>query len=276
MWRSEQGARAVQEGYRRLLARWPVPAEQLTVGTRQGETFVVACGPAGAPALVLLHGSGSNSAMWLGDVAAWAGRFRVYAVDVIGEPGLSAPSRPPLDSEAYAVWLDDVLDGLGVARASVVGLSLGGWLALDYAIRRPARVARLALISPAGIGRAKIGFALLALALLPFGERGRRIALRRALGRSDAGSGPFGDFLMLIHRGFRPRRERLPVFSGAALAGLAMPVLAVVGGRDGMLDSYGTRRRLSAVPSARVVLLPEAGHPPLGQSAAILDFLRAG
>jgi hypothetical protein len=42
-----------------------------------------------------------------------------------------------------------------------------------------------------------------------------------------------------------------------------------------MLDSYGTRRRLAAVPSATVLLLPDAGHPPLDQTATILDFLSA-
>jgi hypothetical protein len=72
--------------------------------------FVVTCGQALAPPLVLLHGSGANSMMWAGHVAAWAEHFRIHAIDVIGEPGLSAPSRPPLASDAYAAWLDDVLD----------------------------------------------------------------------------------------------------------------------------------------------------------------------
>src|SRR5690606_15033670 len=86
---SQAGARAVEETYRRLLAGWPVPAEHLRVPTREGETFVVASGPPDAPPLVLLHGSGSNASMWAPDVAAWSERFRVYAVDVIGEPGRS-------------------------------------------------------------------------------------------------------------------------------------------------------------------------------------------
>jgi hypothetical protein len=47
--------------------------------------------------------------MWMADVAAWAAHFRVYAIDMIGEPGLSARSRPPLHSEAHALWLDDVM-----------------------------------------------------------------------------------------------------------------------------------------------------------------------
>lgn len=72
---------------------------------------------------------------------------------MIGEAGLSAPSRPPLASDAYALWLDDLLRSLGLDRVSIVGVSLGGWLALDYATRRPERIERLAVLCPAGVGR---------------------------------------------------------------------------------------------------------------------------
>jgi pimeloyl-ACP methyl ester carboxylesterase len=51
------------------------------------ETFVVSCGPADAPPVVMLQGSGANAAMWLPDVEAYAQRLRLYAVDAIGEPG---------------------------------------------------------------------------------------------------------------------------------------------------------------------------------------------
>jgi pimeloyl-ACP methyl ester carboxylesterase len=78
-----------------------------------------------------------NSAMWMGEVTAFARCFRVYCIDMIGEPGLSAPVRPALASDAHAVWLDDVLNHLAVTRVSILGASLGGWLALDYTIRHP-------------------------------------------------------------------------------------------------------------------------------------------
>jgi pimeloyl-ACP methyl ester carboxylesterase len=75
---------------------------------------------------------------------------------------------------------------------------------------------------------------------------------------------------------FRPRTETLPVFSDADLRGLDMPVLAVVGDRDLMLDSADTARRLRAhVPHADVTVLPGVGHAVVGQGPAVLDFLRA-
>ncbi|GGM54974.1 Ndr family protein [Dactylosporangium sucinum] len=267
-------AEELQREYRRLLDRWPVPSEQLRVPTGQGETFVVACGPAGAPPLVLLHGAIANSASWMGDAAGLSERFRVYAVDVIGEAGLSAPARPPLASDAYAAWLDDVLDGLGVDRAAFAGISLGGWLALDYAIRRPDRVDRLVVLNPGGVGRQRWGAVLLSVVLLPFGRWGRRVAVGRALGA--ALPGPFMDYFLRLQAAFRPRREVLPVFGDAALRGIRAPLLAVLGGRDALLDAAGTRRRLEAlVPHATVRFLPGAGHAVTGQTDDVLAFLTA-
>src|ERR1700742_350906 len=153
LYRSHEGAQMVAERYREFLEYWPQNARQLRVPTRQGETFVMSCGAAEAPPLVLLHGAGSNSAMWTTDAAIWSAQYKIYAVDVIGEPGFSAESRPPLDSDAYGLWLGDVLRGLGIERFSLVGMSLGGWLAIDFATRQPSRIDRMVLIVPAGVGR---------------------------------------------------------------------------------------------------------------------------
>jgi pimeloyl-ACP methyl ester carboxylesterase len=153
IWKSEDGRQAVERRYREILAHWPVPNDQLRVPTREGGTFVVACGPKDAPPLLLLHGSASNSFMWIGDIAEWSQHFRVYAVDVIGEPGLSAPSRPTLASGAYAEWLTDVANALSLPRFSLAGLSLGGWLALDYATKHPERIDKLVLLCPGGVGK---------------------------------------------------------------------------------------------------------------------------
>jgi pimeloyl-ACP methyl ester carboxylesterase len=128
IYKSPEGERLIRERYLAFLKHWPVPHQQIRVPTSQGETFVVASGAEDAPALLLLHGGGGNSAMWIGEVRAFAEHFRVYTIDMIGEAGLSAPSRPALSSEAYAVWLDDVLRGLALDRVSIVACHLAaGW-----------------------------------------------------------------------------------------------------------------------------------------------------
>ena len=137
IYRSERGARRILARYRTLLDEWPVPADQRLIPTGLGETFVVSSGPVGAPPLVLLHGSGTNSAMWRAEVPAFARNFRVHSVDIVGEPGLSAPARPELGSPAYADWLDEVLDGLDAQQVALVGASLDAWFAAG-AVHLPA------------------------------------------------------------------------------------------------------------------------------------------
>lgn len=278
IYKSPEGREAVLAQYAELLERWPIPYDRHCVQTRVGETFVLACGPASAPPVLLLHGSGANAAMWMRDVALWAHAYRVYALDVIGEPGFSAPSRPPLTSDVYAQWLDDVMRGLGVARASFVGVSLGGWLVLDYAVRRADRVDKAVVISPGGVGFQRVSFLFKTLPLMLLGRWGRRRAMALALGHPPGHPHPMdrqvGLLAHVIAKHFRYRRGRVPVFSDDELKRLKMPVLAIVGDRDALLDSRATKRRLEqCAPRATVRMLPGVGHLVRDQAAEIHAFL---
>ena len=182
IYKSPAGAEAVRQRYLDILDHWPVPAERVTVPTGDGDTFVLVSGPADAPPVIALQGSGATTAMWRHQIGALSQGLRVHAVDVIGEPGLSAPARPPFAGDVYARWLDDVLDGLALSAAAFVGVSLGGWIATDYAIRRPDRVHCLALLSPSGLGRRKLGILASSIVLSPFGEWGRRRTMARYQG----------------------------------------------------------------------------------------------
>ena len=274
IYRTRQGREIVETAYEELLRRWPIPAERLTVPTRLGDTFVMAGGAPNGPPLVLLHGSSTNTAMWMPDVPVWGEHFRVYAIDVVGEAGHSAPARPPLGCDDYPGWLDDVFDALGLSRVSMVGASLGGWLALDYTTRRPQRVERLVGICPGGLGRQKMGWLLPVLLLRPWGSWGMRRALTVITGLRGAQARPFLDYMAAIQQRYRPRMERLPTFPDTALAALTMPVLVIVGDRDVMLNSRETSRRMTrAVPHATTVVLPGVGHAIVGQTESILRFL---
>jgi len=275
IYKTEAGGRALQKRTREHLAHWPVANEQMRLPTRAGETFVIASGGKTAPPLVLLHGAGGNSLVWMRDVAEWSKRFRVYAVDVIGDPGLSAPTRLPLASDLYAQWLGEVLDALSLNEANIVGVSLGGWLALDFATRWPARVRKLVLLCPGGVGRQKSGFLFKAMFLMLFGRWGRRKALSLALGATQANANPEATAYMTeVFREFRPRRDRLPIFSDGRLRRLTMPVLLIVGAKDAMLDAHETRVRLTrTVPNLTAHELPDTGHLIIGQTQTIATFL---
>jgi pimeloyl-ACP methyl ester carboxylesterase len=279
LFRPPTAADDIYRRYRALLEDWPVPARHRTLATSQGDTFVVSCGTADRPPVLLIHGAVANAATWIGDVATLAPHFRLHAVDVIGEPGLSAPSRPPLASDAYARWLGEVLDALEVESAHVVGISLGGWLGFDLAIRMPARVRSLTAIVPAGIGPQRNVLAW-ALPLSLLGRWGRRRLRERIMGKappdhelSDA-ERRFGELYELIGRHFRPRYVHLPIFTDADLAGLDMPVMAIVAGRDVMLAPRPMKQRLEAqVRDLEMRYLPDARHYPGTQVEPVLDFL---
>ncbi|MDG4764945.1 alpha/beta hydrolase [Solwaraspora sp. WMMD406] len=281
IYRSEAGARLLAEDYRGVLASWPVEHERRHVPTPEGDTFVITCGPPDAPAVVLLHGAGSNSALWTGRAGDLTQRFRVIAIDIIGEPGFSAPSRPPLGSDRYAAWLDAVLDVLGQRRVAIVGMSLGGWLALDYATRRPDRVDGLVLYCPGGIGRQRRWSVLGALLLTVFGDAGRRRSLSMILGPALAAMAPSEakqviDRMLLVSTNFRYRMGGLPVFDDETLRRLTIPMQVHLGRLDVMIDSVETHRRLDAtVPHASVTMLPDIGHLVPPQAEAELAFLNA-
>lgn len=181
---------------------------------------MIASGPETGPPVILLHGAQTNSVAWMPDVPLWPRKFRLFAVDMIGEAGLSAPVRPDLAGDAHALGLDDVLDGLGISRAIFVGTSLGGWLALDYASRRPEAVEALALICRGGIGRQK-NFLLMALPLLLLGPNQRKIR-KMAFGPAPDGLPdslrPFAELMDSIAKAVRPQVLTMPRLTDDELA----------------------------------------------------------
>ncbi|QYJ01121.1 alpha/beta hydrolase [Thalassovita mediterranea] len=280
VFKSEAGRQALEAAYRELLTYWPVPAEPRRIETRFGETFVIVCGPEDGPALFLHHGSSANSASWMLEIEAYASDFRCYCVDMIGEPGLSAPVRRPLASEDHALWLDDVMQALGVEAAAFCGVSLGGWLVLDYAHRRPGRVRALAGIVPAGIGRQK-NFLLKAFPLFFMGKTGAQKIRELILGPApDEENTPaevqrFGAFMNLVMDQARPRFMKIPRLTDEELARLSMPVLIIAAGRDALIDSADIRRRVDAhAPKIEVDYRPEAYHFIADAAGKVSDFLR--
>lgn len=273
VFKSAQGRGAILAVYGSLLQRATVPLEEIRLATRCGETFVIASGEKGLPPLILLHGSSSNAAMWLADLAAYAQHFRVYAIDVPGEPGRSAEFRPNLKTAAYVDWMEDVLEGLAIEKAAFVGISLGGWLALKFAAIHSDRVDRLALLCPAGIGPQKIAAVFQAMLLKPFGKRGEEKAIKKIMGVPQL-SDETVEYCRLISRHFSPIMEQIPMFSDDQLRCIACPALVIAGGRDVLIYSNQTiQRATNLLPQVRTVFLPGAGHGLIDQKDRILSFL---
>jgi pimeloyl-ACP methyl ester carboxylesterase len=275
IYKSFAGEQTVMAIYDSLLARWPVPYASLNVPTRHGSAFVIASGRETAPPLVLLHGAGTNSAIWAGDVTEYSRHYRVLAVDLLGEPGKSAPNRPSWESPAYAEWLDDILNELGVKAVTIMGLSQGAWTALKFAIYKPDRVKALALLSPGGITHDKLSFVVRAIPLLLLGRWGITCINHMVLGGQSVPA-EIEEAMTVFMMHFRPRAGALPIFSDAELQRLLMPVLLLMGARDALRDAKKITARLQKlVPHMAATTIPEAGHAIVNAKIYTLPFLTA-
>lgn len=262
--------------YDSVLERWPVPYETLNMPTRYGNTFAIVSGEKVAPPLILLHGAGTNSTMWVGDVAEYSRHYRVYAVDLLGEPGKSAPNRPAWDGPAYAEWLDDVLDALKIEKATLVGLSQGGWTALKFSVYKPERVEKLVLLTPGGITPDKMSFVIRVVPLLLLGRWGIK-RVNRMLFADQPVPDQVEEVMTLIYTHFKPRLGVLPIFSDEELKRLTMPVLLAIGAEDALRDAEKIVNRVKGLlPDLTAVIIPKAGHALLNTTIQIMPFLTAG
>ncbi len=262
----------VMADYDEVLADWPVAHDIDVVPTVLGQTAVVSSGPPSAPSLVLLHGAGTNAMSWASDIGTFATRFRTHVVDIPGDPGRSAGIVADRRSPVYARWLGDVLDGLDIGRAHLVGISMGAWNAVTFAVARPQRVRSLTLLAPDGICQPRPRFFLSAAPLMLLGSAGsRRIDRWIAGGRLVRQTLSYVDRLS---RSLRPRIDITPLFTDDELRSLRMPILAVTGARDVIFAAHRVARRLRLlVPRARIVVLPRDGHALIGLAAPVVGFI---
>jgi pimeloyl-ACP methyl ester carboxylesterase len=101
--------------------------------------------------LLLIHGMAGSSATWQSIIPQLSKKYRVIAPDLLGH-GKSAKPRGDYSLGAFAVWLRDLLDELGVHRATVIGQSLGGGIAMQFAYQHRDYCEQLVLIGSGGLG----------------------------------------------------------------------------------------------------------------------------
>jgi pimeloyl-ACP methyl ester carboxylesterase len=255
------------------------------------------------PPVVFVHGLLGSHRTWAHLLSALGADHRVVAPDLVGHGG-SAKPRGDYSLGAHAATLRDLLDQLGLDRVILVGHSLGGGIALQFAYLFPTRVQRLVLVSSGGLGR-ELSL-LLRAATLPGAEwvlpllasswaRGRVEAVGRGVGRllGRVGMRPGSD-LTEAWRGFvslgdaDSRRAFLAssravidpggqtVTARPHLHRLAtVPTLLVWGARDRVIPSMHAARAAEAIPGSRVEIFERAGHfPHLDDPDRFLRVLR--
>lgn len=271
--KSKEGKEEVLKYYDFLLTKGSVEHEKIMVNTSYGETFIIAMGKKELPSLILLHGSGMNSSMWIKEMEEYSKTHRVYAVDMPGEPGKSDENQLPFGGDEFSNWLNDVFNELFIEKASIVGISLGAWLGTKFAIKYSDKVDKLVLLCPAGIGPQKKSFIFKFLFYSLFGEKGID-----KLYYKINGDKPIPEIMLnyqkLIARHFNFRKVTIPIFTDNELRKLTMPVALFVGGKDVMLHSEKTANRLgSLLNHAEINFIQEEGHSIINQGNEIRKFL---
>jgi pimeloyl-ACP methyl ester carboxylesterase len=238
------------------------------------------------PVLLLLHGIANNCETWSGVIDRLAESHTVIAPDLLGH-GESDKPRGDYSIGAHANGVRDLLTVLDIERATVVGHSLGGGIALQFAYQFPERCERLALVGSGGLGR-ELSTALRAAALP--GAELVLTALTGASGPIRAGM----QALEALGQATRWQRVRDLAGAGEALLGLkdlearraflrtlrgvvdaggqsvtatdrlylaeAIPMLVIWGSRDPIVPAAHAETVRSLVPTARVEVFEGAGH----------------
>jgi pimeloyl-ACP methyl ester carboxylesterase len=264
--RSSQAEERFLSAYDAVLGRWPVPVESVDVRTAYGTTRVNSCGPGDAPALVLLPGGGATSTVWLADAERLSARYRIHAVDTIGQAGRSiADGRLPRGRDDLMAWLDELLDQLGIERTGFCGHSYGAWLSLNYALHAPQRVSGAVLLDPTrcfGGYRAQYLLRAAPLFLRP-SARAARGFLEWETGGAPLDKG-WTELTALGTAGYAPRIVEPRPPAPEEVRRSTVPLLVVLAARSRAHDTrtIGERVRMRA-PHARIHVLPTATHHTL-------------
>lgn len=273
IYKTAPGEMLIMGYYNQLLEQWPVSYDSGRTNTRHGRTHVIACGDPINPPLIMLHGANSNSAAWMEDVSRYSQHFRVYLLDIPGEPGKSSRNRPSWRGSAFSEWLEDVLNELNLEQTSIVGLSYGGWIAIKFAASHPERVKKLVLLAPSGLVPTRWSFLIKAVPLSLMGKKGAEILNKLVVGKEDIGESA-REFINLVMTNFRPRVGTIDMFSDEDLQCLTMPVKLFTGAKDVINNSEKMAARLERLlPRADITVLPDRGHVLIKLTDDIIGFL---
>ncbi len=250
----------IQSQERELISRWPVPVKEHCIDTCLGTTVVFECGHNSLPPVLLLHGSGSNSSAWTGEISLYRNRFHLFAADIPGDPGLSSEHRGDLSGADYIEWVTEILDNLKLSRVSLAGVSLGGWLSAKWAAANPERTDSLMLVSASGFAQPRYSFLFKLIAYAFMGDFGLR-RLQQKLFNSREIDPEVENWFRIMAKGYTPRREVPPLLTDSELSALSMTVTCIGGGADVMLNIPASMDRLkSLIPHVRCITVKDQGH----------------
>jgi pimeloyl-ACP methyl ester carboxylesterase len=280
VFKTPQDESAYRNAYDAAMQSWPVAYEEIETPSRFGMTHVVVSGPKDAPPFVLLHGYMATLVMWLPNIADLSKEYRVYAIDVMGQPGKSIPGEPIRNRTDFVEWLTATLNGLHLKRVSLAGVSFGGWLTLAYTVAAPERVQKLVLLSPGGLLPIARKFRLRGMLMMLFPTRFTVKSFMRWVGfresPSDANGRHILDVMYLGMKHFRMPKTTARIAANALfddeLRAIHAPVLLLMGNQEVLYDaSAALDRARRLIPNLQGELIPGCSHDMAFSQHQIVD-----
>jgi pimeloyl-ACP methyl ester carboxylesterase len=247
--------------------------------------------------ILLLHGMAGSSATWRSVIGPLSRKYRVIAPDLIGH-GQSAKPRSDYSLGAFAVFLRDLLDELGVTSATMVGHSLGGGVAMQFTYQHPDYCQRLILISSGGLGQ-EVGLTLRLLSapgaelILPIIAPSPVLAggeiVRSWLARFGVQT-PRGDEIWSAYSSFADKETRhsflrtlrsVVDYRGQSVSALNRlgvkadtPTMAIWGDQDAIIPVEHAFAAHEARPGTRLEVLTGVGHfPQVERPTEVVDLI---
>lgn len=269
-WRSQEGFEAYRAAYDDVMATLPSPTRTHDVHTEYGTVRVyewAASNEASASRqpVVLLPGIRSGAPMWGENLTQWIGQRTLYAMDAIGDAGMSTQAMPFTSFDNQADWVEQVLAGLDLERAHMVGHSFGGAIAAVHALRHPGRVASLTLLEPVMVLRGLPASTYLwsALLLLPVPQSWKDHALAEIGGVSVAEVQERTPMSVMIDEGSRHYASVTLVprtFTDEQWRSMSMPVRIDLGSDKSLAGGAAAADRARGLGMEPVTIWPRTTH----------------
>ena len=290
-WDGAAGLEKYLEAYDTEFDQFPTPEDTHDVRTDFGIVRVYRFAGTGDAArddrptapLVLLPGRSSGSPVWTSNLPHLLPIGDVYALDLLGEPGKSVQERPITSDADQAAWLEQTLAALPEDRLHLVGMSFGGWSAMNLARHSEQHLASITLLdSPFAFDDLPIGTILRSIPVsVPWAPQ----AWSESFSSYTAGGAEVKDLPVtrMIEAGMAHYRLRLPMpsrISEEEVAALNIPVLAFIAGRSVMHDPpTAIAAATCALGEESVKVYPDASHAingeyPEATAADIAEFVR--
>lgn len=275
VFKSQEGKRAILDYYKKLSRQLSYEYKEQLVDTSYGKTYIFEAGETENPAILLFHGSCSNSSMWFSDIERLKEKYHVFSVDIIGEAGNSEENRLNVNSDEYANWVNEILDALHLNKVSLMGNSFGGWMSLKFATTFPEKVNRLVLIAASGIVPVRLSFIVQSILAIMRGEKGFKTLNKKIFGMDEVPEEVIY-VTQLIMKHFNPMTGALPFSSDESLKKLNMPVLFIAGENDMTMNVYKAAEKLrKTIADCEVQIIKKSPHVIYNLMDRVMPFLQS-